>query len=246
MRLTVLLPAILILAWGCSLKPHTWPMEGTPARNQRLVVFPPVVENVPDAEIPTLQGALTGSILTHLGGSAVSSRVLWDSLAADFEGFPQQLFLAAREAFQAGKRELENREFPQKDSTLHRELDALGDRLTLSLRMLHLDITANSHLLVTGIRRFPPNIFSSRRIQVWAFVVDRERHRVALAFHMEFTAGDSLYRQAKRLLYAGRDIANLLKPWFLQMPLAPQVRVTEQPDVSEKAPTEKTEENAEE
>lgn len=227
MRFVMALFVIFSTVGSCTPKPYTWSMESSPARGQRLVVFPPVIENAPDASVLTLQGALTGSIITHMGedGAVVSSRVVWDSLAADFEGLPVLLFSATRDAFHANKREIEDREVPQKDTTLHRMLDALGDRMALAFRLQHLEIMAPSHLLMTGIRFEEPDAFSSRRVHVWAFVVDREKHRIALAVQLHLSAGNSLYRQAQGLLYAGRDIAKILKPWFMQLPPAPVVQV---------------------
>ncbi len=230
MRARYLFLALLLAVSGCTRPATTLPMEGTAERGQRLVVFPPVVENAPAAAVPTLQGAFAGSVLTHMGDNAISSRVGWDGLQADFEALPRVLFEAARSAFQAKKRDIEDREIAGRDSTLHRDLDALGDRMLLAYRLLHLDVAAPSHLLVSGVRLQEPDAFSSRRIELWAFVVDRTRHRLAFAMRMEFSASDTLYRQAERLLHAGRDVAARLNPWFPRLPPAPVVRVPAQPD----------------
>ncbi len=213
MRQVRWLPLVLLLAAACG-RPAVMPMEKAPARGQKLVVFAPVVTGFAERDVSTVSGALLGSILTHLGPAGQSYRIGWRSLEADFGDFPERVFKAAYEAYTNRTRKLKDLDISERDTTLFRELDAIGPRLGVAFKSLHLPIWSPTHLLVTGVERFAPDFLSNRRFRVFAFVVNREDHSLAFGMELDLETSDSLYRQVESLLRAGRAIAGPLSPWF--------------------------------
>ncbi|MBU1069473.1 hypothetical protein KJ975_07900 [Myxococcota bacterium] len=228
----ILLPLMLLVA-ACG-RPAITPMEKAPARGQKLIVFAPVVRGFPERDQSTVSGALTGSILTHLGPSGQSHRVGWRNLESDFGDFSDRLFQAAFDAYSAKTRKLKDVEIPERDTTLFRELDAIGGRLAVAFKALHLPVWTPTHLLVTGVERFAPDFLSSRHFRVFAFVVDRENHTLAFGIRIELETSDNLYRQVESLLRAGKTIATPLVQWFpSQLPPVVKVRVPATPETVE-------------
>ena len=214
----------LLLACACG-RPAILPMDKAPARGQKLVVLRPMVEGFSSRDTPTVTAALTGSILSHLGSSGQSYRVGWTQLESDFENIHTHVFQAAYLAWQKNTRDIADTEIPDRDSMLFRELDSLGNRLAAAYKMLHLPVWTPTHFLVTGIHRHAPDFVSNRHFSVFAFVVDRDKKRLAFGIRLELTTGDNLFRQVDALLKAGKTVAKSLLPWFPQE-LPPVVKVT--------------------
>jgi hypothetical protein len=233
-----ILITLMLLVAGCG-RPAIIPMEKAPARGQKLIVFAPVVRGFPERDHATVSGALTGSILTHLGSAGQSYQVGWGSLEADFGDFSARLFQASFDAYSAKTRKLKDVEIPERDTTLFRELDAIGGRLAVAFKALHLPVWTPTHLLVAGVERFAPDFLSSRHFRVFAFVVDRENHTLAFGIRIDLETSDNLYRQVESLLRAGKTIANPLASWFpSQLPPVVKVRIPSTPEPGNKTAVE--------
>ncbi len=239
---------ILLASLSCG-RPAVMPMEKAPARGQKLLVFPPLVEGFPEQETATVSAGLFGSVLTHLGKSGQSSQVGWNRLKDDYGDFHRQVFLAAHKAYLEKTRELKDVEFPERNTTLFRELNEIGERFSSSWKLMNLPAWTPSHLLFMGVSRFERPFLSNRHLKVYAYVVDRESRQLAFGISMELQSGGNLFRQVEALIKAGKQIASPLLSWFpADLPAAMTITVPldEESGKTSTDPNENTESTEEE